>query len=181
MNTRLLTTINGWSGNPVVDAIMRFAAQDLIFVVFAVLAVLIGVRWMRRDVWPVVPTLTALVVAFLLGMVAAALHPELRPFQTHDLRVLVVHAPGQSFPSDHSTAAFAIALAVLAFLSWRWGIVLLLAASLIGFARIYDGIHYPGDILGSVLVASLALIISAVVSRALPRPSGSTAGDKRIV
>lgn len=178
MNTRLLTTINGWSGNPVIDAIMRFAAQYLIFVVFAVLAVLVVVRLIRRELWPVVQALLTLVVAFLVGLVAAAVHPELRPFQTHDIRVLVVHAPGQSFPSDHSTAAFAIALAVLAFLSWRWGIVLLLAAALIGFARVYDGIHYPGDILGSILVALVSLGIVGVASRVLPMRRPAAVGDE---
>jgi len=106
---------------------------------------------------------------------AAALHPERRPFQTHHVHLLLTHAPGQSFPSDHATAAFAIALATIAFLSRPAGSVLFILAALIGFARVYDGIHYPGDILGAFLIAVLALPIGLLATRLVPpRPHQPT-------
>ena len=37
------------------------------------------------------------------------------------------------------------------------GSALLAVAVLIGFARVYCGVHYPGDILGSLLVSLLGL------------------------
>lgn len=175
MNTRLLTTVNGWSGNRWLDELMRLAAQYLIFVVFAIVAALVLRRLTRREWRPMVLTAGTLGVAFALGLVAAAVYPERRPFQTHDVHLLVAHAPGQSFPSDHATASFAIAFAVLAFLSRGWGLVLLLVAALIGFARVYDGIHYPGDILGSIVVALVAVLVVGAVGRVLPRHARSPA------
>jgi undecaprenyl-diphosphatase len=85
------------------------------------------------------------------------------------VHVLVAHAGGQSFPSDHATAAFGVAVAVFAFLSRRWGTGLLAAAALIGFARVYDGIHYPGDVAGSLLVALLGTAIVAAAWQATSR------------
>lgn len=163
MNTDLLRTVNGWSGNAVLDAPMRFAAGQLIFAAFAVVAVLCGFELTRRRLAPVALVGVALALAFAAGRTAALLFPEPRPFTTHpDLHQLVAHEPGQSFPSDHSLAAFACAFAVLAFLSRRWGALLLGAAALIGFSRVYGGVHYPGDILGAAVLASLAVLVVAV-------------------
>jgi undecaprenyl-diphosphatase len=46
---------------------------------------------------------------------------------------------------------------VLAFLSRRVGFLLLAAAALIGFSRVYVGVHYPADILASLVVAALGV------------------------
>jgi undecaprenyl-diphosphatase len=179
-NVRLLTTINGWSGNTSLDAIMRFCAKDLIFVVFGGL-LLLGLPYLRRrQLRPVFLVSAALVVAFGVSRLEAALYPEGRPFQTHRLRLLIHHAAGQSFPSDHATAAFAVAFAVIAFLSRRWGLALLVAAALIGFARVYAGLHYPVDILGGALAAVIGVAVAAgitALSPASPSPhSGRGAG-----
>ncbi|MGI8578174.1 MAG: phosphatase PAP2 family protein [Nocardioidaceae bacterium] len=179
MNYDLLKDVNGLAGHSqLLDDVMSFCAKYLIFGVFLVLA-LVGIAALRRrDWWGVLKTVITLVLAFVLGVVAAKLYTEPRPFTTHPrLDVLVHHAAGQSFPSDHATAAFAIGLALLFFLSRVWGVVALVAAVIIGFARVFDAIHYPGDILGSFGVAVVALAVvligSALIER---RPNRVTAG-----
>ena len=141
MNFRLFEDIHGLAGNRVLDAVMRFSAQYLLFAVLATLALLLLVRLradglraaVRDSLWPA----AGLVLSYALGLLAAAVHPEARPFTTHpQVHPLIAHHPGDSFPSAHSTAASAIALVVLAFLSQRVGVVLLAAAALIGFSRI---------------------------------------------
>lgn len=171
MNFRLFEDIHGLAGNAGLDAVMKFSAQYLLFVVFAVLAILlllrlraVGIRTAVRDsLWPA----AGLVLSYALGLLAAAVHPEARPFTTHpQVHPLIAHHPGQAFPSDHSTAAFAIALVVLAFLSRTIGAALLGMAALIGFSRIYVGVHYPGDVLASLIVAAVGVgIVSMIHSR----------------
>ena len=169
LNTDLLFTIHGWAGNGAVDAIMKLAAGVFIFASFAILAVVCGRDLMARQFERVVTIGAALALALLLSRVAAELLPEQRPFTTHpDLQPLVSHDPGQSVPSDHSLAAFGIAFAVGAFVSWRWGAVLTVLAVLIGFARVYIGVHYPGDVLGSALIAGIAVATVALVVRSAP-------------
>lgn len=174
MNYDLFKAINNLSGNSAVDDAMKFAAKDVIFLMIAILVAVCLVRCRRRSIRPVVLTAVALILTFALGLLAAAVHPEKRPFQTHRVHQLIAHAGGQSFPSDHATAGFGIALAVLVFLSWRWGLILFALAVLIGFARVYDGIHYPGDIGGSLLAAAVGVAAITVATRMLsPDPSGA--------
>ena len=177
MNVRLFNNIHGLAGNAALDAIMRFSAQYLLIAVFAVLALLMLAR-LRTDglrtavldgLWPA----AGLVLSYALGLLAAAVHPEARPFTTHpQVHPLISHHPGQAFPSDHSTAAFGIALVVFAFLSRRVGAVLLAAAALIAFSRVYVGVHYPGDVVASLLVALLGVGLVALL-RSRTRKAGS--------
>jgi undecaprenyl-diphosphatase len=169
LNTDVLFTIHGWTGNSVLDAAMKFSADVLILGSFAALAVLCGLQLMARQFDRVVKVGAALALALVLSRIAAALFPEQRPFTTHtDLQPLMSHDPGQSFPSDHSLAAFGIAFAVAAFISVRWGAALLALAALIGFARVYVGVHYPADVIGSALIAGIAVGAVVLIARAAP-------------
>jgi undecaprenyl-diphosphatase len=78
---------------------------------------------------------------------------------------LIAHEPGVSLPSDHATAAFALAFGVYAFLSRSWGVALGAAALAIGVARVWSGVHYPGDILAAAIIAGLAVLQVVVAGR----------------
>jgi undecaprenyl-diphosphatase len=167
VNYQIADAVNDLSGHSwLLDDLMTWAASDLIFVAF----VLFGLRMLLvlrdRDWTLLVQVGATLLLSFVFGLVAAQLYSEPRPFTTHhDIRQLISHGAGQSFPSDHATAAFAIALGMLVFVSRAWGLALLGLAVIIGFARVYTGVHYPGDILGSLVVVLVALAVVGAASR----------------
>ncbi len=171
MNYELADALNDVSGHSwFLDDLMRFAARDLIFVAFALFAVRMVPVLRSRDWGRLLRVGATLGLAFGLGLLAAGLYAEPRPFTTHhDIHRLVAHAAGQSFPSDHATAAFAIGFAMLFFVSRAWGQLLLGLAVVIGLARVYTGVHYPGDILGSIVVVLLAVGIVELATRVLVR------------
>jgi undecaprenyl-diphosphatase len=60
-----------------------------------------------------------------------------------------------SFVSSHATNSFNVAFLSLSFIKKKWySISIIIWALIIGYSRIYLGVHYPGDVLfGSILGA----------------------------
>jgi undecaprenyl-diphosphatase len=157
MNYHLFQLINGWAGHSDgVDDVMEFTATTLIYVVFAVAAVLgLHMLWHRRF-GRLIRAGAALALAFAAATVVSLLSHEVRPFQTHHVVQLIPHEAGSSLPSDHATAGFTLAAVTAVFLYRLWAAPLAAAAAAIGFARVWVGVHYPGDIAASLLIALAA-------------------------
>jgi undecaprenyl-diphosphatase len=170
MNYYIFHILNSHAGQ--VDALddgMEFAANWLIYAAFAIAAALITLSLTRRQVRPVAKLGAALAVAFAAGMAVAHTSHQVRPFQTHHVHQLIAHDPGVSMPSDHATAAFALAFGIGAFLSLRWGVALSVIALVVGLGRTWVGVHYPGDIAVAAGIAALAVLAVRVGSRRLDR------------
>ncbi|MEV4509180.1 phosphatase PAP2 family protein [Dactylosporangium sp. NPDC049525] len=162
VNYQLFQLINDRAGRvDGLDDVMEFAADRLIYGVFAGFAAIVVWALLRRRLEAVAKVFAALLLAFAGAQLLSHLNGQPRPFQTHRVHQLIAHAPGVSLPSDHATAAFGIALAVGVFLHRGWGMVLLVAAAALGLARIWVGVHYPGDIAAALLVAVAAVAVVA--------------------
>jgi undecaprenyl-diphosphatase len=166
VNYQIFEVLNAEAGRwPLIDDLMRFSALYLVFLVFSIGGAVVVHALTRRRIRPVVSLASGLVLAFLLGQILNHASHEQRPFQSHAVHQLIAHSPGVSMPSDHATAAFAVAFGVLVFLSRRAGLALTAMALLIGVARVWCGVHYPGDILAAAIIAALATLTAYVVSR----------------
>lgn len=77
-----------------------------------------------------------------------------RPFEVLDFTPLVPNG-GPSFPSGHAAMFFALALAIL-YLHKKLGWWYLVSAFVVSLARVFAGVHWPSDILGGFVVASLS-------------------------
>jgi undecaprenyl-diphosphatase len=167
MDYRIERWINGPAGHHAsLDALMRHAAtwgQWLFVAVIAGWFILGWARGRERDRQGALTALVAAGGALLVNQGLAHLWDRDRPFADHPraVHLLIAHGADGSFPSDHAAAAFAIAT-VLFVLHRRLGIVALLAAALMSVARVYVGVHYPGDVLAGALVgiAVAALLVT---------------------
>jgi undecaprenyl-diphosphatase len=97
-----------------------------------------------------------LIAALALGanQVIGHLWARPRPGMKYVVTQLLSPSSDASFPSDHATLCFGLALPVLLVLR-RAGVLLIVCSLVVGFARVYVGRHYPGDVLGSLVVAAL--------------------------
>jgi undecaprenyl-diphosphatase len=126
---------------------------------------LIGIGWLRGSE----STRKAMLVATasgLLGLLVNQLiglawtHP--RPFMIGLGHTLIPHVADSSFPSDHLTLWWAVALSlVLQGGPRNAGITLTLLGVPIAWARIYLGVHFPFDMLGAVVVAAFSAWLTA--------------------
>ena len=152
----LLNASSGLSGWPLYLAIA--AAEYLIYAV----PVGLVVGWL----WGSSRSRSRILAATLVGLLAlgvnqliqlAWFHP--RPFMMHVGYTYLVHAPDSSFPSDHVTLLWAIGLVFITCPYTRLsGAVVLLFAMLAAWARVYLGVHFPLDMAGAILVATLSVV-----------------------
>jgi undecaprenyl-diphosphatase len=103
-------------------------------------------------------------VALAINAMVGLLWFHSRPFVVGVGHTFLHHAPDSSFPSDHGTIMFTIAL-VLAFsqapAARRFGRLLLPLAVVVAWSRIFLGVHYPLDMLGALAVSGcVALLVS---------------------
>lgn len=66
------------------------------------------------------------------------------------------HTPESSFPSDHATVMFTLAIALMLASLRKLGLLILLLGTLVGWARVYLGVHFPFDIAGALLVSLIS-------------------------
>ncbi len=109
-------------------------------------------------------------LALLVALLIQRLYTHPRPFcplgapSRADVVQLVAHACDTSFPSEHATAAFAMAAGAGIYRP-RLGAVLLVLAVLTAFSRVFVGIHYPADVGGG---AAIGIVAALVVTLARP-------------
>ena len=79
---------------------------------------------------------------------------------------LIKQSSSWSFPSGHTSSSFAFATAVFAN-NKKWGIAAYVLAALIGFSRIYLGVHYCTDVLAGAVVGIIYGVIGVLVVGAI--------------
>ena len=85
--------------------------------------------------------------------------------------LLVKRSHDFSFPSGHTIASFEAAV-VLLLNSKLMGIPAIILAVLVSFSRLYLYVHYPTDVLVSVVLGTLFALIGNAIARKLPISSG---------
>jgi undecaprenyl-diphosphatase len=165
MDSSLLHAINEFlfRHDAVEDPLLFYVnASEALFV--ATLAIVfLAARGARNVAWR--RAAVAAVLSAGLGLIAAKLISELvdraRPFvaEPHQVHLFAAHAADPGFPSDHATAAFAIAVAIL-LRKRTWGWVAVGFATLLAIGRVGLGVHYPSDVIaGAALGAGAALLL----------------------
>ena len=153
--------INGTPESPAwLTAPAYFFAQWAMMIV----PVWIVVGWLWRGQRPfALRAVTALAIGMLTAKLIAALFPHARPFVEGLGYQLLGHSSSPSFPSNHGTAAFTLALAFLFSGRYRQGVAFMAWAAAIAWSRIYLGVHWPMDMVGALLVATFANLLANAV------------------
>ncbi len=162
LNTNLFYLINLQTGkNIFIDNLGIFFAEYLPYFFILTLFILwfSKKKYKTRTLLSVYSAILGIILDFIISIFY--FHP--RPFMDNVGTSLIKHLSGASFPSDHTTFMLSIAFLFLYFKETRFvGIILSILGLLGGVSRIFVGVHYPFDILGSIIVS---VIISYFIFR----------------
>lgn len=126
---------------------------------------------------------TIVLIALSIGLSDAVSYRILKPyfnrprpeFSNVKVTLRTGHHSGRSFPSNHSANNFAAANTlsyVAPQLAWLWFAI----AFVIGYSRVYVGVHFPIDVIAG---ASVGILMSMLVWRAFGRRWLAAGGDGR--
>ncbi len=139
--------------------VLQFISEAATFVsIGAVLAVLL-LAWGKKSK-PMLHNFFIMAIALLISALMIQVLKEVfdreRPFITFPFIEKLSPGGGGSFPSGHSMEAFAMAMAISLLFRRPWLIITAyLWASLVAYSRLALGVHYPGDVLGGIIVGSV--------------------------
>lgn len=156
----LTNWINSWSGQYwYIDLLFR----GISLFGLPVLAIAVACQWWsQHDRGHTRHVLLAAGFSLLLGLALNELIQLFiqrdRPYIVGVTNLLIAPSSDPSFPSDHATAAFAIATAFLAY-HFRGARTLLITATLISLSRIYVGTHFISDVIGGAITGMLAAAV----------------------
>lgn len=98
-------------------------------------------------------------VAGIAALVIKKITSIPRPYLVEGLAPLAGYFSWSSFPSLHTTLAFALSVTVFLHQK-KLGLVLLIISLFIGIGRVYANVHYPVDIIfGAFLGSGIAFLI----------------------
>lgn len=164
LNFRLFDLFNASATpNPFLVKFAIFISHDLV-TIFAI--GLVALAFFRPKRFKVL-AIKAAVFTGITSLIAAIIdklyyHP--RPFVLDMGHTLIHHAATNSFPSHHMLAMSSMALAFLLFSREKLvGTICVILAWIVGWSRVYLGVHFPFDIFGAFIIALFINILGNMI------------------
>lgn len=144
--------------NPILDKVMIFFTNlgDNGVVWIVLLLILLGIKKTRKI--GVIMLISVLLTLFFNDLLKDMFKRE-RPYTYLNMIPLVKSSGTSSFPSSHTSVAFAV-LGVYSYFKLKYKSIITVISFGIGFSRIYLGLHYFIDVLAGI---GLGLGISYLV------------------
>jgi undecaprenyl-diphosphatase len=149
------------SNSPFFDQVMHAISGRLIWApLYLAILIYLGIKYKRKFLIILIFTILAITLSDQASVVLKNLTQRLRPCNDPSLTGLVHLINGEcgglfSFVSSHAANSFNVAFLSLLLIKKRWySINIIVWATVIGYSRIYLGVHYPGDVICGYLLGA---------------------------
>ena len=134
----------------------------------ALILLVLALPWIRKKPELVWAMFCAGVIAFFVSHGLKEYFGTPRPPKVLEAGEFFLTGPAykkRAFPSGHTSAIFTVAAVyILSIRNNRFNAIIFTLSGIIGFSRIAVGIHWPGDVLGGVIVGWLSGWLGLVIS-----------------
>ncbi len=158
LNQNIFLFINSFAlQNSALDSFAIFIAEYMPFLFIAIEVYLYFIVKFKDEA---MFAFTSVVAGLGISKFISLFYEHNRPFVDNLGVTLSQHAPDSSFPSDHTIFMISIAISLIFFQKTKkLGFGLLLIGTISGIARIFEGVHYPFDIIGALITGFVGAVI----------------------
>ena len=145
------------------DGIMAFITKlgdkGMLWIALTLLLLILSIRNSSLRPMAISCALALILSAIFCNIVIKPAVMRIRPYDILDITLMVERLSDYSFPSGHTSAAFAFATAL-----WlnnrRLGISALTAAFLMALTRLYLCVHFPTDVIAGAMLGCICAVIA---------------------
>jgi len=121
------------------------------------------------DLYKALTILISVILSFFLVSLLKHYIDRPRPFAMYGFIQKVSDGGSPSFPSGHSSDAFAFVTALCIIYSRKILLLTYIWAFLLAYSRMHLGVHYPSDVIAGVILGICSAIICCQTYKALVR------------
>lgn len=150
--------------NTQLDGVFRGITNSATPIAFGIPIALLGIGLLKKDsilkqkAWNIG---TTVVISVAISTALKYTTNRDRPFVTYPFIQKLTEGGSPSFPSGHTTEAFALATSLsIAYPKWYVIAPSFVWASAVGYSRIDLGVHYPSDVLAGAILGSGSAYLS---------------------
>lgn len=149
--------------DPIFTAITHLGDAGICWIILSII-LLCFKKTRKAGLYSAIALIGSLVIN---NLILKNLFNRTRPYEVIDgLKCMVAAAHDASFPSGHTGSSFASAIAIYPNVPKKYGIALIILASLIAFSRVYIGIHFPTDIIGGIITGvGIGMVVNVIGNR----------------